>query len=330
MSDGSIEQGHRPADGNARWYEVFAAVSVLALASFLMLRWGVEGIVHNRKVQNVPDLKGRSLSAAMDLLAPLNLAIKKDGKEFNSSVPVEAIVRQNPAAGTKVREGKIVRVVISEGGDTAFVPAVIGLPLRNAEMLLRQKQLILGDITNSYSLRMERGMVLGQNPRPESSVERNSAVSVILSGGPPPAGVVLMPDFQRKDISEAMSWSSQNGIPLETVKDPVSLFAAGTILAQDPTPDTVVSPSSKIRLSVSGRSEKSGKNSMRNIHFEVPQGASDSHVRIVLIDQYGEREVFNGLRSPGSKVDADVPTAESGQARVRIFLNGILVEERDL
>jgi hypothetical protein len=48
-----------------------------------------------------------------------------------------------------------------------------------------------------------------------------------------------------------------------------------------------------------------------------------------VVDQYGERELFNGTRPPGSKIDVPVPDAGAG-ARMKIFLNGILVEERDL
>jgi hypothetical protein len=63
-------------------------------------------------------------------------------------------------------------------------------------------------------------------------------------------------------------------------------------------------------------------------HYELSQGGTDSQVRIVIVDRYGERELFNGLRKPGSKIDVPVQTA--GGAHVKIYLNGILVEEQDL
>ena len=40
----------------------------------------------------------------------------------------------------------------------------------------------------------------------------------------------------------------------------------------------------------------------------------------------GDREIFNGLRDPGSKIDLSVPYG--GAVKIRIFVNGILVEER--
>ena len=298
--------------------------------TFYMFRWGLEGAVHNRNVQIVPDLKGKSLAAVLDLLSPLNLAVRKDGAEFNGSVPIGTVLRQIPPAGTKVREGKIVRVTISQGGEAVFVPMLVGFPLRNAEMLLRESQLVLGQVSESYSLRMEKGMVLSQDPTAESSVGRDSSINVVISGGPPPSGVVLMPDFQRKDVADATAWAQQSGVRLDVIKDMGSLFPHGIVLAQNPPADSVIGAGAKVQLTISGKAESSaGQTAERIFHYAVPQGSSDSKVRIVLEDQSGERELFNGLRAPGSKVDVGIPAAESRQSRIKVYLNGILVEEQE-
>jgi serine/threonine-protein kinase len=304
---------------------------VLAAFAFVMLQWGLEGVVHSRKTQTVPDLKGRSLASALDQLASLNLGLRKDGTEFDGAVPIASVLRQDPPAGTVVREGKIVKVVVSQGGETELAPGIIGLPLRNAEMLLRQSQLVLGEVSESYSLKQDKGVILSQDPKAESSVERNALVSVVVSGGPPPAGITLMPDFQRKNITEAREWASGASINVTESKDMSSLFPFGVILAQDPSPDTVLSADSKVAFTTSGRpgSKNAGVDAAsKTFHYELAQGGSESLVRIVVVDQYGEREIFNGLRKPGSKID--VPVQETGGAHVKIFLNGILVEERDL
>jgi serine/threonine-protein kinase len=279
----------------------------------------------------VPDLRNKSVDAALDLVAPLNFALKKDGEEFHDSVPIGAIVRQIPAAGTTVREGKVVRVVVSQGGETVFVPTIAGLPLRNAEMLLRQRNLGLGEVSESYSVRMEKGRVLSQDPPAEQPVEKSALVNVVVSAGRPPSGVVLMPDFRQKNASEAQSWAKGLGLDLKVSTEPASLFPRGAILSQDPAPDTVVTAKSKMKLVVSGRADSGSGQPVttKSLHYEVSQGSSDSQVRIVIVDPYGEREIFNEMRAPGSKIDLAIP--ETGKAaRARIFVNGILIEEREL
>ena len=309
--------------------EIAAALLVFAGFTAFALSWAIEGAVHSRPVQIVPDLKGKSLSGALDMLAPLKISLLKEGSEFNSAVPISSILRQQPVAGTKVREGKTVRVVVSQGGETVFTPAITGLPLRNAEMMLRQNQLILGEVTESPSLRLEKGLILSQDPQAEISVERNSLVNIVVSRGEPPEGVVLIPDFLRKNVAEASRWAASVGIPLTTDKDPSSLFPYGTVLAQDPTADAHIGDDSAVKLTISGRpAEGKDKVSAADFQYKVPQGSGESLVRVLIVDQHGERELFNGLRQPGSKVDLSIPGG--GQARIKIFLNGILVEERDL
>jgi hypothetical protein len=80
---------------------------------------------------------------------------------------------------------------------------------------------------------------------------------------------------------------------------------------------------------ISGRSGQGVREpESKTFHYELSQGGAESLLRIVVSDRYGERELFNGLRKPGSKID--LPIQETGGARVKIYVNGILVEERDL
>lgn len=308
--------------------ELALAGLFLIAAAFFAVHWGLEGAIHNRKVEVVPDLRGKSLAGAMNMLSPLNLPLLKEGEEFNASVAIGSILRQRPGAGTKVREGKAVRVTVSQGGETVFTPSIVGLPLRNAEILLRQSQLALGEVAESFSLRFEKGLVLSQEPKSESSVEKNALINVVVSAGSPPESVSLMPDFLRKSLSEAQSWAAKYSVELKLVKDSNSLFPYGTVLEQEPAPDAVLPETARVTLTISGRAGGREESSSAGFVYKVPQGSSESLVRIVLVDQRGERELFNGLRAPGSRVELPLPV--SGRGRVKIFLNGILVEERDL
>lgn len=313
---------------NATHLEMAAVGAAFLAFAFWAVNWGIEGLVHNRKTQTVPDLKGRSISAALDELSPLNIGLRKTGVEFDASVPIASILRQDPAPGTVVREGKTVRVVVSQGGQTVQAPTVIGLPLRNAEMLLRQNQLALGEVSEAYSLKSEKGMVLSQDPKGETSVERDAVVNLVVSGGVPPAGVSLMPDFQRKTLDAVQAWAAGAGVKVDVQTDASSLFPGGTVLTQNPAPDAALSPDAAVSVTVSGHKGAAPSAATKMFRYELSQGGADSQVRIVIVDKYGERELFNGLRSPGSKIE--VPVQSAGGARVKIYLNGILVEEQDL
>lgn len=321
--------GPGAAPARASRWEMAAGVAALLLFSYWAFNFAMSAAVHSRKTSVVPDLKGRSVSAAMDALSPLGLGMSKEGTEFDASVPVGSIIRQSPAAGTIVREGRIIRVAVSEGGRTALTPSLIGLQLRNAEMLLRQNELLLGEASSAYSLRQEKGTVLAQDPKPESSVEQKSLVNVVVSAGPPPEGVRLMPDFARKSVDEVRRWLSETGIKATITNDSSSLFPYGIILSQTPDPDSVIAQGSAVSFVVSGKlSDAELKSSeVRTFHYEIPQGGAEAPlVRIVAIDRYGEHELFNGRRPGGSQLALPIETA--GDAKLKIYLNGTLIEER--
>ena len=299
----------------------------LFLLTYFLFSWTMETVIHNRKEVIVPDISGKSSASALQALSENNLAMSIGGYEFNEAVPIGTVLRQIPDAGTSVREGKIVRVVFSQGGESVFTPNLIGLPLRNAELLLRQRQLVLGEVSESYSLKAEKGTILSQDPKPELSVSKNTMVQVVVSAGTPPAGIVMLPDFRQKKTDEAQQWASQNSVSLSLIEDSASLFPAGTIIDQSPAPDAVVTADSKITLTVSSRkgAASSAEKEFR-VHYEVPQGGAQRHIRMVALGASGDREIFNGLRDPGSKIDLSVPYG--GTVKIRIFMNGILVEER--
>ncbi|OGS28772.1 MAG: hypothetical protein A2218_11440 [Elusimicrobia bacterium RIFOXYA2_FULL_53_38] len=301
----------------------------LFFLTYFLFSWTMDTVIHNRKEVIVPDIQGKSASNALQLISEGSLAMKIDGYEFNDSVPIGTVLRQAPAAGTAVREGKIVKVVFSQGGESVFTPNLIGLPLRNAELLLRQRQLLLGEVGVSYSLKAEKGTVLSQEPKSEMSVSKNTMVQVVVAAGIPPAGIVLMPDFRQRKIAETYQWASDNKLEVKIIEDAGSLFPGGMVIDQSPPADTVVSPEAHITLTVSSRKSTAGQEEKEfHINYEVSQSGSQRHIRIVAVSKQGDREIFNGLREPGSKIDMAVPYG--GADKVRIFVNGILVEEREV
>ena len=301
----------------------------LSLMTYFLFSWTMDTVIHNRKEVIVPDIQGKSAANALQLVSEGGLAMKIEGHEFNDSVPIGTVLRQAPSAGTAVREGKIIKVVFSQGGESVFTPNLIGLPLRNAELLLRQRQLLLGEVSEAYSLKAEKGTVLSQEPKAEMSVSKNTMVQAVVAAGIPPAGIVLMPDFRQKKIDETYQWAAGNKVEVKLIEDAASLFPGGTVIDQVPAADAVVADGSPVTLTVSSRKSSAGREDKEfHIHYAVSQSGSQRHIRIVAVSKRGDREIFNGLRDPGLNIDLDVPYG--GADKVRIFVNGILVEEREV
>src|SRR5262245_49479095 len=89
----------------------------------------------------VPDWIGHSREDALGQAQALGLAFEVAELRHDPGVSVDRIVQQEPAAGTQVRHGRTIRVVVSLGGETLTVPSVVGQPARQAELELRRSGL---------------------------------------------------------------------------------------------------------------------------------------------------------------------------------------------
>ncbi len=312
------------------WGKLVVALLVLAFFGgliFVSIDWVMGALVHTREEVQVPDITKKPVTTALNSLASVNLAMKQAGVEFADNVPPGSVLRQIPSAGSTVREGRVIRVWISQGDEMVFVPTVEGLDLRAAQLAIRQAGLQVEKVENAYSLTVEKGLIIAQKPKADSMLTRGDKVTLTLSNGQPPASVILVPDFRNKKLPEATLWASQQNMNLIVKEDPNSAFPYGMIAEQYPAADSQVAPGSPLEITVSRR-EASEDEKNYHLHYELPQGKKAMRIRVIITDDNGEREVINESKQPGSKVDLEIPY--SGKATVRILSDGILVREREL
>ncbi len=315
-----------------KYIEISIVSIVLLVIIYLLINWTIKGIVHSKKEIIVPKIEGKTLSEAVEILSLVGLGIIKEAEEFNSHLPPDTVIRQIPPAGMTVREGKIIKVILSKGSDLVFVPDVRDKTLKFAELEIRKRQLQVGKIEQIYSLRFDKNKIVNQIPEPESIVEKNTSIDLIISLGKPPEGILLMPDFIGKNLTEVNKWAKENNINFEIIERKHETSSEEIVLEQEPQPDTILTMDTKIVITVPKSSYipelLTEEKPTRLFHYEVPQGSKEKKIRIILIDSNGEKEIFSGMRTPGSKID--IPYTKEGKAKIRIFLNDILIEEREL
>jgi eukaryotic-like serine/threonine-protein kinase len=302
--------------------------SVLGLIFvYIMLNWAMSSVVHGKKEVMIPDVKGKSIADAVNLLSPLNLGLKKDGEENDERLPVGTIIRQSPLSGMTVREGKIIRVIVSQGGKVLYVPSVLGQMARSAEIMLRSAGLTIGEESTKYSLVSKKDEVISQDPAAGQSVERDAMVNMVISLGAPPQDIKLMPDWNGKKLDETVKWAAASGIALEVRREKNPAVPTDTVFKQEPALDTDITESKQAVVYVSDAGGDSSAVFSKMFRYDIPQGAGDKQIRLTMQDDNGEMELFRGSRAPGSKLE--LPINPKGNARIRIFINNILVEERE-
>lgn len=308
-------------------FEVVLISILFIIICYFCFNWLMGVFIHHRAEVQVPNLKGKSLEFAVDRLSSLQLALIKEEDEFNQSLPEGSVLRQTPIPGTLVREGKAIRVVLSKGGEMVFVPDLIDKPLRLAEIDLRQSTLALGEVSERYSLKTEKGHVLEQDPGSGMVVDRNTLIHLAISSGEPYGDIILMPDFLGKSIDEAKEWAARNDCAIKNIiSDPFSAVFAGEIIRQIPQPDTIIDKSLHIQFVVGVSTDIASSN--RVWHYALPQGSGRRKVMVKLVDSSVEHLIFKGTKSPGTKLD--IPYHYREGARIHVYLDGILVEDREI
>ena len=311
-----------------RIVQVLSALVFFMIFGYFIFNWIMAAALHSRKEVIIPDVTKKTLYDASKLLSSCNLGLKLEGEEFNQDLPAGAVIRQTPYAGMTTKEGKLVRVTVSQGGEFVYVPNLIAQSARTAGISLRSAGLNLGEETSRYSLSVGKGNVLAQDPKPGTVSEKDSLVSLVVSAGEPPKNVKLMPDFKNKNIDDVRSWAKDNSMKVTYKQESSPNLVAGVVIRQSPEQDADLSNINDIEIVSAVSSGGAAAVAGRKFVYEVPQSASDQKIKLSLIDSSGEKEVFNGTRPGGSKLE--VMINPQGNARVRVFINNVLIEERDV
>lgn len=228
---------------------LFIYGGIFAAFIFLLANWVFETMVHARREVIVPNLSGKTLFEALELLEPLNLGMRKVAVEFDKSLPTGVIVRQTPQGGMIVREGRIVRVTVALGAESVFMPTLEGSNLRQAEIKIRAASLVLGEISKNYSLKYPPDYVIKQTPSPGVRLPKETVVGLIISAGPPPADVLLLPDFAGQGIDKVEQWSRETGATVEYIFEDNFKFV-GKVIRQTPEFDSVLAPGAVVQVVV--------------------------------------------------------------------------------
>jgi membrane peptidoglycan carboxypeptidase len=125
----------------------------------------------------VPSVVGLTQGEAQARLAQAGFAVVVHN--VASAQPKGRVVRQAPAPGTRLRQGRNVVIAVSggvKGGDT-IVPGVVGLQVSVARALLKTAGLTSG---LAYTNRGPPGRVVAQSPGPGTRLPRGSYVTMAV------------------------------------------------------------------------------------------------------------------------------------------------------
>jgi serine/threonine-protein kinase len=160
-----------------------ALFSLLFLILFFLSAVIFSQVLLKSEFVTVPDVTGKTVALARSELQKKDLTLAQRGVEPNDRVEKGLIVRQDPAAGSKIRVTRVVQVFTSSGSGTVTVPELASKTLDEALTLLQAGGLTKGKLTQVHTPRLPAGRILDQRPAPGTLVERGFPVGILLSQG---------------------------------------------------------------------------------------------------------------------------------------------------
>jgi len=198
----------------------------------------------------VPDVIGLSYEEADAILKQAQLVAVKGGEE-DSTYPPGFVVKQRPEAGLKVRKDRKVTLRVSSGTGEIHIPNLVGLPLRQAEMILKRIGLSVGEVQQITSDEVPESNIISQSPEAHLKAKRGSKVDLLVSLGTEKAFIV-MPSVIGLDLQSAKKAFDEWGLKLGEITEEVNPnITKGRIIRQSPPVGEQVKKGDEVDLVIS-------------------------------------------------------------------------------
>jgi len=292
----------------------------------------------------MPSLEGLSLARAKYIIRLHQLELEKPVvHQADSKVLVNHVLAQRPAADFKIKPGRMVRLIVSSGAEMITIPSLVGMSAEQAEKVLNQLRLRLGQVAAVHSSYVPKAnTVIAQTPETGTFKPRRSPVNLLLSLGLKPVPF-LMPNLEGMHLDQVRSKLEKNGLKIGLEKyQPHNQFGHGKIIGHQPGANTVIQPGATIDLQISGTERFESKTSyfVEVVHKvsgisepvengeKIKEKVPKKYVQIIIDDLRGQQRIVNSNYRPGTLIRK--PYKAVGSAVMRIYEDYELVREEKL
>lgn len=232
-----------PPAFDRRWIPFFALMLIVAgVVGYL----GARALGPRKDIPVVSFADRSSMQAQQSLVAA---GLRPDVRqEASETVPLDHVIRQDPAAGTMTSRGATVTLYVSSGPPQVAIPDVKGFTAADAQHTLDGAK-FKTRIEGRYDATAAKDTVLDVSPPSGTSAGEGSTVTLTVSKGPQP---VKVPQLVGVSVDAARAQLAQLGLKLNVDQQtPSDLIPSGTIISQAQPAGGAVDPAATIGVTVS-------------------------------------------------------------------------------
>jgi beta-lactam-binding protein with PASTA domain len=209
--------------------------------------------IKSGKEITAPNLVNRTFVEAQSITRAYRFEIIEDGTSFSNTVPSGEIAVQIPSAGTILKPGRRIHVVLSRGSRPLVIPNVVGKSPREAELIINSAGLEVVDQQWKASDKYSRGIVADQFPPGDKEAPENTGVILFVANGRHETNVV-MPNLIDLGYHAALDTLGAYKFDLEKVqvqREEAKQILPDTVIDQHPDPGMPTNTRTEVDLVVS-------------------------------------------------------------------------------
>ena len=234
------------------------------IALLVALAVGGAFLLLHKPSHTLGDYAGQNIGEVRSLLTRNGYHLTEDGR-YSEADPTDTVISQDPAAGTSLKEGSTISLVVSLGPPPVPVPTdLAGKTVEQASAGLTAAGLRTGTLTDGFDETVAKGIVLSLATGTPAQLPKGSPVDLIVSAGAKPRNVpdnlVGQPvDAVTKQLTDLGLVVARNDAYSDTVAEGVVLAVAPPSGSAVPKGGTVTVSASKGRKPIAIPADIVGK-----------------------------------------------------------------------
>ena len=208
-------------------------------------------VLSDGSLVRVPRVASLNINEARQRLQK-DLDLKAQPVVITSELRVGTVIEQQPAEGTLVKRGSVVRLQVSagqEGPELVEVPSVVGMPFDRAKSRLSRFAVERSERPRTERSSAPEGQVVEQSLRAASRAAAGSVIVLTVASAPRGTVEIFeMPNVVGRAYTDAARSLAEFKVSRNEI---TSAEAPGRIVAQSPAPGATLLPGDAVSLQVS-------------------------------------------------------------------------------
>ncbi|OLZ61258.1 hypothetical protein AV521_43790 [Streptomyces sp. IMTB 2501] len=246
--DGPGRRGRQQKKSHTSTILLVVAGILVLIGAILIGKWVASGGNTADKPFDAPNFVGQTYGDAQKMAVNADLKLGAPTRKPCDNQPKGNVCSQDPTAGSKVKKGDTINLVVSTGAPNVDVPDVRGLQFDQAQSQLTDKGFKVEKQTQEST--QPPGVVISQDPEGGSSKQKGTTITLTVAKA---ADKVTIPgDLVGKSCDDAKSELQNLGLaPGDCTETPTNNQAQdGKVLSTNPAAGQQVAKNTSVAINV--------------------------------------------------------------------------------